>query len=122
MICFYQTYRDSDFKLSEAIEGIDAAFEENEQLALSEPATSDDNVGQLVPAANSSTDRKYIPKNAVNYALTYSSSGDDGNKSPSYRNKKFLLVFIELSTFLCHSVFGLGLEEVTRQTILTTGW
>ena len=41
---FYQTYRDSDFKLSEAIEGIDAAFEENEQLALSEPATSDDNV------------------------------------------------------------------------------
>ena len=86
---FYQTYRDSAFKLSEAIEGIDAAFEENEQLALSEPATSDDNVGQLVPAANSSTDRKYIPKNAVNYALTYSSSGDDGNKSPSYRNKNF---------------------------------
>ena len=86
---FYQTYRDSDFELQEAIEGIDAAFEQKEWLTLSEPAASNDNAGQLVPAANSSTDRDYIPQNAVNYALTYSSSGDDGNKSPSYKNENF---------------------------------
>lgn len=122
---FYQTYRDSDFDLQEAIEGIDAAFEENKLLALSEPTVSDVDAGQLVPVANSSTNREYIPQNAVNYALTYSSSGDDGNKSPSYKNENFYWTSSSCQLFVSQCIWaGFGgsnsLDDINNRLVMDT--
>lgn len=86
---FYQIYRESGFDLQAEIADVDAAYMRNDEFAAEVSSSSVKDATQTAPLAASNTDRTYIPQNAVNYALTYSTSGDDGNKTPSYKNTKF---------------------------------
>lgn len=85
---FYQTYRESGFDLQAEIASVDVAYRQNAEHRAT-MTVPDESGEQAAPLSISSTDREYIPQNAVNYALTYSTSADDGNSSPSYKNEKF---------------------------------
>lgn len=86
---FYQTYREAGFDLELEIASVDAAYRQNDELSDEVLSATVEGTTQIAPLSTSSTDRTYIPQNAVNYALTYSTSGDDGIKSPSYKNTNF---------------------------------
>lgn len=86
---FYQEYRETGMNLQQELASIDAAFKMNEELQAAREIAPNNNESQGNARTAATTARTYKPQNAVNYALTYSSSGDDGNSVPSYRNTKF---------------------------------
>lgn len=82
---FYQEYHESGFDLKKEISGVDEAKrinldESSNALAAEEPSVS--------VRALAATDKPYYAQNAVNYALTYSTSTDTGSV-PSYKNDFF---------------------------------
>ena len=83
---FYETYHDVYFDLQKEIASIDNVYAQKKEFEI--PETNENN-GQRVSLSTSDTDRKYIAKNAVNYALTYSTPEDDGKQIPSFKNNKF---------------------------------
>lgn len=110
---FYQTYRDSDFKLSEAIEGIDAAFEENEQLALSEPATSDDNDGVKA----SSTESGIV---CDTHSVPYNSDNMVGSSGLTKNDLIGAALHVNGADPLGHAVIINNATGTTRQTVYYT--
>lgn len=81
---FYQAYYESGFDLEKEITGIDEAYKTNliENTNVGEEA----NVSLLTLR---DLDKTYNTQNAANYALTYSTSSDDGGSTPTY---KFVMV------------------------------
>ena len=100
---FYQSYHESGFNLQEEISSVDNAYEQNGELSITVPSI--ENVTQVAPLSMSGTDRPYIPQNAVNYALTYSTSTDTGYV-PSYKNDDFYFEEASCQLFVSQCIWA----------------
>lgn len=100
---FYQTYRESGFDLQAEIASVDAVYNADRNA---EPETATiESISKSAPRSVSSTNRTYIPANAVNYALTYSTSSDTG-ATPSYKNEKFYWTSISCQLFVSQCLWA----------------
>lgn len=103
---FYQTYRESGFDLKAEIADVDSAYKQNEEIETEVPNEPQEGTMQQATLSTSNTDRTYIPKNAVNYALTYSTSSDEGKNKPEYKNEKFYWVNASCQMFVSQCIWA----------------
>ena len=85
---FSLTNRESGFDLQSELAGVNASYEAEHSVSVSNLAEDNQKPGAVVLAL-AATDKPYRPQNAINYAMTYSTSTDSGN-IPSYKNTYFL--------------------------------
>lgn len=87
---FYEEYCESGVDLQREIDGIVSAYARNENLRTKQRAAQETPVNPgVISGTVSEADREYIPQNAVNYAMTYSTSTDNKSGPPTYKNDKF---------------------------------
>ena len=86
---FYQEYCETGFDLQKEIAEVEQARDYSAQEQVSMMTENAEPVENTSVRAVTANDREYIAKNAVNYALTYSTSSDESDKIPSYKNDYF---------------------------------
>jgi len=82
---FYQNYRETGFDLQREIAGVDGAFT---NIRVNNLDISAEGKADIAPISRAATDITYIAQNAINYAMTYSTSTDSGS-IPTYKNDFF---------------------------------
>lgn len=106
----FMGYFENGYDLDAAISSYDSAMKAarrslaSGEVSANNEALAEEWNGELLTAANS--DIAYNKQNAVNYALTYTTSADDGSATPSYRNTRFHWFGADCMNFCSQAVWA----------------
>ena len=86
---FYQSYMDGGFDLQSRIDSFDKARNLPENIAARNAIVEENNASESLITPTAASNLYYSRQNAASYALTYSTTSDNGNQTPSYKNPYF---------------------------------
>lgn len=103
---FYEAYCETGFDLEAKLCGIDEAYRLNLNDAPIITSDETDKAENILTNTTTTNAREYNAQNAVMYALTYSTSADDGLKVPSYKNEQFYWDPVSCQLFVSQCIWA----------------